>query len=392
MTKKKVLFIHHCGTKSGAGNSLKTLIENLDRNEYEISILCPKGSAFYEFSKISDCVLEIPELPEIVSISGYKNNYLRIVKAVLLSLNLKKVVQTVLQINPDIVHLNEISLTPLAKILKESNLKVVMHARLVLDHKTSLLNKYIISQVNKYCDAVICIDESVRNMLKKANNTTVVYNSYQFSELTFSEYPKDKFIVLFLANLIRYKGVFDLVKAAKILKGERNLEIHIAGGNSRPDIFFKSVKGKVLNFLGLVKNNKKLLEKEIKKNNLDGMVKLIGNISDVREKIAHSSINIFPSYMNGPSRSIFECGVLGRPSIISLHNKVEDVIENGITGFIIDEKNPQQIADAILKIKNNEDLLRQMGANAKNKYMALNNPQINASKVQDVYRNLFKQI
>lgn len=388
MTKKKILFIHHCGTKSGAGNSLKTLIENLDIEKYEISILCPKGSAFNEFLKVSDRVLEIPELPEIVSISGYQNNYLRILKAMLLSKNLKKVLKIVLQINPDIVHLNEISLTPLAKILKKSNLKIVIHARLVLDHKTPLLNKYIISQVNKFSDAVICIDESVRNMLKKAKNTTVVYNSYQFNEPNIAEYPKDKFIVLFLANLIRYKGVFDLVKAANLLKEEKNLEIHIAGGNSRPDVFFKSFKGKVLNFLGLVKNNKKLLEEEIELNGLSSLIKLIGNISNIQEKIAHSSINIFPSYMNGPSRSIFECGVLGRPSIISLHSKVEDVVEDGITGFIIDEKSPEQISNSILKLKNNKYLLKEMGQNAKCKYMELNNPTVNANKVQEVYNNL----
>jgi glycosyltransferase involved in cell wall biosynthesis len=392
MTKKKITFIHHCGTKSGAGNSLKTLIQNLDTTKYDISILCPKGSALKEFLKISDCVLEIPELPEIVSISGYRSNYLRILKAILLSKNLKKVLKIVLQINPDIVHLNEISLTPLAKILKKSNLKVIMHARLVLDYKTPLLNKYIVSQVNKFSDAVICIDESVRNMLKEANNTTVVYNSYQFDEPNIAEYPNNKFIVLFLANLIRYKGVFDLVKAANLLKEEKNLEIHIAGGNSRPDIFFTSFKGKVLNFLGLVKNNKKLLEEEIELNGLNSLIKLIGNISNIQEKIMDSSINIFPSYMNGPSRSIFECGVLGRPSIISLHSKVEDVVEDGITGFIIDEKSPDQIANAILKIKDSKDLLREMGANAKRKYIALNNPITNAMKVQEVYDNLLNKI
>lgn len=390
MSKKKILFIHHCGTKSGAGNSLKTLIENLDTDKYEINTLCPKGSAFNEFSKISDRVLEIPELPEIVSISGYQNNYLRILKALLLSKNLKKVLEIVLQINPDIVHLNEISLTPLAKILKKSNLKVVIHARLVLDHKTPLLNRYIISQVNRYSDAVICIDESVRNMLKKAHNTTVVYNSYQFNNPNIAEYPKDKFVVLFLANLIGYKGVFDLVKAATILRKEKNLEIHIAGGNSRPDIFFTSFKGKVLNFLGLVKNNKKLLEEEIETNGLHSVIKLVGNISNIQEKISNSSINIFPSYMNGPSRSIFECGVLGRPSVIALHNKIEDVVEDGITGFIIDEKSPEQISNSILKLKNNKDLLIKMGQNAKSKYMELNNPTVNASKVQEVYNNLLK--
>jgi glycosyltransferase involved in cell wall biosynthesis len=390
MNKIKLLFIHHCGTKSGAGNSLKTLIGHLDKANYDINIFCPDGSAFDEFLKISDSdsVFEIPELPEIVSISGYSSNYLRVAKAMLLYKNLKEVLSKAQKVNPDIIHLNEISLTPIAKLLKTAGFKVVIHARLVLDYKTKYLNKFVIVQANKYSDAVICIDKSVEHMLKGTNNTNVVYNSYQFSETNVSDYPKEKFIVLFLANLIKYKGVFDLLEAGRLLKHEADLEIHIAGGNSRPDIFFRTVKGKILNYLGLVKNNKSLLEQKILLYQLQNTVKLIGNISNIQDKISKSSINIFPSYMNGPSRSIFECGVLARPSIIALHDKISDVVENNVTGIIIDEGSPVQIAEAILSIKNNKELLLSMGRNAREKYLKLNDPVLNAKKVENIYKNL----
>lgn len=390
MVRRKIVFVHHCGTKSGAGNSLKTLIKNLDSDKFDLIILCPKGSAFTEFLKISENVYEIPELPEVVSISGYSYNYLRLLKAFMLFKNIKQVVSLIKNIRPDIVHLNEVSLTPLAKYLKKSNFKIVIHARLVLSHKTPLLNKFIVTQVNKFCGAVICIDESVRNMLKKVNNSSVVYNSYEHKAVDIPKYPTNKFIVLFLANLIKYKGVFDLIKAAKLIGNDSEIEIHIAGTNSRPDFFFKSFKGKVLNFVGIVKNNKKALEKEIHRNRLDSTVKLIGNISNIQDKISHSSVNIFPSYMNGPSRSIFECGILGRPSIIALHDKIEDVVENGVTGFVIDEKSPKQIAETILKLKNTEGLLAKLGRSSREKYVALNDPIRNAQKVQTIYENLLR--
>lgn len=389
MVRKKVLFIHHCGTKSGAGNSLVTLIKHLDKAKYDCIVMCPIGSAFDEFEKVVPSVYAIPELPELVSISGYPNNYLRLLKALFLYGRLSEVIKKVNEIKPDLIHLNELSLTSLAKKLKQNGNIIIMHARLVLDYKTKLLNELIKKRINKYTDYVLCIDESVRHMLNGIKKTIVVYNSYQFKKLE-SRRPliNDKFIVLFLANLIRYKGVFDLVEASKQLKEFPDIEIQIAGGNSRPDVFFTSIKGKILSFLGFAKDNRKILQQKIKEYEVSSTVKLIGNISNIQEKIQQVAVNVFPSYMNGPSRSIFECGVMGVPSIISLHHKMNDVVENDVTGIIIDEASPLQIAQSILKLRNNKNQLMTMGENARRKYLQLNDPLSNAKKVEAIYDDL----
>ncbi len=386
MNKKKILFIHHCGTKSGAANSLITLISHLDREKFEVHVYCPQGTAFEAFRKVADYIYSIPELPEIQSLSGYPYNYLRLFKFFLLYPRLKSVVAMVLELKPELVHLNELSLTSLAKRLKNKNFKVVIHARIVLDHRVPLLNKIIVRRLKKYSDHVICIDGSVQFPLKSINKSTIVYNSYQFkqNDLNTAAHSNDKFVVLFLANLIGYKGVFDLVEASKSLRDLPNFEIWMAGANSRSDDFFKTMKGKLLSSLGIVPDNKAKIQRLIKDSDLQH-VKLLGHIDDITTLIKESSVLIFPSYMDGPSRSIFEAGVFGKPSIISLYNKLEDVVENNKTGLIIDEGRPNQIAEAILRLYNDKAFCKTLGENASQKYLALNNPRKNNTEIEKIF-------
>lgn len=392
-SKKKILFIHHCGTMSGAANSLIALISNLDPERFERIVLCPEGTAVNAFRKIADRVEIIPELPELISIAGYQWNHLRVIKAFLLWGKLKEVTAICKQIDPAIIHLNELSLTALACSLKKSGFKIVVHARVVLSHKTPILNRIIKQRLKKYADHVFCIDGSVYGPLKTLQNISIVYNGYKFSaaELTPVEGPMnghtEKFTILFLANLIRYKGIFDLIEAARRIKDLPGIEILVAGANSRNDAFFKTLKGKVVSLLGFVADNRKKIAALIEKEEIHA-VKLLGHVDNIRELIQRSDLLVFPSYMNGPSRSIFEAGVLGKPSILALRDKVEDVLEDGVTGIIIAEGAPAEMEAAFRKLYADPQLVQKMGANARNKYLELNNPVTNTKKVEAVYDKL----
>ena len=178
-----------------------------------------------------------------------------------------------------------------------------------------------------------------------------------------------------------------MLDAADLLRSYRDIEIWIAGGNSRPDVFFERNTGRVLDKLGIVMNNRKRIERIIDKNQLSN-VKLLGVVSQPEQLIVKSSVLIFPSYMNGPSRSVFEAGVFSRPSIISLNDKIEDVVKDQITGTIIDEGSPQQIVEAILQLYNDRRKLEEMGGNARIKYLAMNDPYQNIKSIEKIYKLL----
>jgi glycosyltransferase involved in cell wall biosynthesis len=389
--KKIILFIHPCGTKSGACNSLISLITNLDKSYYKPYVLCPRGTAYEALSEVTDKIFQIPTLPELITISGYPLNNFRFFYCLLLLPRLPQIVKLIDSINPDLIHLNELSLTPLSYLLKKKNYKVVVHARIVLDSNKKIVNKLIIYLLKKYTDHIFCIDGSVMAQLKYIKHTSIVYNSYLFDINTLERKEKlnDKFIVLFLANLISHKGIFDLLHASILLKKHTNIEIWVCGVNSRDDKFYKSLQGKFLSYLNIVPNNMERAQKIIIDNKLEN-VKMLGHISKVKDVISKSSVLIFPSYMNGPPRSVFEAGVLGVPSIISLKDRVEDVVEHNVNGLIIDEHSPEQIASSILKLHSDKNLCDQLGKNATSKYIDLNNPIINIVKIESVYLSLLK--
>jgi glycosyltransferase involved in cell wall biosynthesis len=387
--KKKVLFLHPCGVKSGACNSLIAIIENLDKSKFDPIVLCPKGTAYDALSNVTKQIFDIATPPELITISGYPRNNLRILYFFALIPRLIKIIKLINKLNPEIIHLNELSLGPMAVFLKKRNFKVVVHARIVLDSNKKVINKLIIYLLNKYCDHIFCIDGSVRSQLIKINHASIVYNSYLFNsiDLKYTIKKKEEFSVLYLANLITHKGIFDLLDSAIQLSNFEKINFLICGVNSRNDKFYLTLKGKILSKLNIVPNNSRKIAVFIERNKLQN-VQMLGHVSNIKDIILNSSVLLFPSYMNGPPRSVFEAGVFGVPSIISLRDKVEDVVENNINGLIIDEHSPQQITEAILKMYNNKELCEQLGKNASIKFKKLNNPVFNVRKVETVYLSL----
>ena len=387
--RKTILYVHYCGVKSGACNSLIALIKNIDKEKYYPVVLCPKGTAYDALSQVVDKIVEIPTPPELVTISGYRFNRLRILYLITLLPKLKSILKTVQSISPDLIHCNELSLSLLTYVLKKNGFKVVSHARIVLNSRNKILNKLIIFLLDKYCDHVFCIDGSVKQQIKRINHASIVYNPYLYDDkqLKFEVRNTNTFNVLFLSNLITYKGIFDLMNSAIELKDDKSVRFFVCGVNSRNDLFYSSTKGKILSMLNIVPNNEKKIKTIIQKINLNN-VKLMGHISNIKEIILESSVLLFPSYMNGPPRSVFESGVFGVPTIISLKDKVEDVVEHNINAIIIDEKAPEQITSAIRLLKDNKELYHKLGHNARMKYISLNDPKVNVKKIEVVYESL----
>ena len=113
-------------------------------------------------------------------------------------------------------------------------------------------------------------------------------------------------------------------------------------------------------------------EEELKKlaydNNLN--VKFLGYMS--REKLLEEYKNciagIHPCnwFENFPTSNM-EFFALGKPVIGSEMGGIPEQVEHGVTGFLFEPKNVDELTENILKLYNNPDLAIQMGKNAKQK-------------------------
>lgn len=387
MKKLRVLYIHHHGTGGGASRSLAFLIRSLPHETVEAHVVTPAGSAVDLFRSVTNQVYVVSELPEITSIAGGRFYTLRLLKTLQNLSSLRRLKEIIAEVNPDIVHLNELSLVLVARLCKQLGYPVVMHARVVLSDKEVLVNKVIKRMILRYTDAVICIDGSVQNKLKPIESS-IVYNPLhtKAGESPEGRTNSDGCNVLFLANLIAYKGLFDLLDAAVLLRHEP-IQIYIAGSNSRPPAFFRTWKGKLLDILGIVQDNERRMIEVISKKGLTNVL-YVGHVANINEWLRKTDILVFPSHMNGPSRSVFEAGAAGIPSILALKDKVQDVITQNVNGLIVSEKKPAELADAIRLLANDRELRTSLGQAARKHFQRLNDPQRSAHDVVDVYQRV----
>ena len=156
------------------------------------------------------------------------------------------------------------------------------------------------------------------------------------------------FRFLLIARMLKDKGVFEFVNAAKLLKESGvNAEFCLLG------------------FLD-VQNPAAISSEQMKEWTDQGFVKYLGVSDDVREHIASADCIVLPSYREGTPRTLLEAAAMGKPIITTNVVGCKEVVEHGFNGFLCEVKNTQDLA---LKMKEllllSDDQRRLMGENGR---------------------------
>ena len=163
-----------------------------------------------------------------------------------------------------------------------------------------------------------------------------------------SEYPKenDKIVFLFISRIMKEKGIDQYLETAKyITEKYKNTEFHI---------------------LGFCEEEYKDTLRELQEK---GIIIYHGRQDNIIPYLQKCSCLIHPSYYpEGMSNVLLEASASGRPVITTNRSGCKETVENGITGYLVEIQNTEQI------IKNVEKLLnipyeerKNMGLNARKK-------------------------
>ncbi len=146
-------------------------------------------------------------------------------------------------------------------------------------------------------------------------------------------------------------------------KGQRSFLIAIPGVIKKyPETFFLII-GDI--FLKEEKYKEELLE-VIKKIGIEDNIKFTGFRTDIGDVIRSLDIVVFPSVApESFGLSILEAMVLGKPVIASNIGGVCEIIEDGMTGMLIEPDHPEQITDRIIHLFSNKEIYDKMGQKAK---------------------------
>lgn len=274
-----------------------------------------------------------------------------------------------LGISFDLIHVNEITLLPvgiMAKLIFK--LPVIFHIRsLQRNEEASFRGKWVFKLLDKYAEAVICIDQTVKNSIPVWIESKVIHNGINIGNMPVIIQDKilpHKITIGMAGVFLRSKGVYEFVEAAKILLVDRkhDLQFIMAGENARE---VKGIVGWLYKRLGFSEDVFSDIKKYINDNGIEGSVKLTGLVKDIRKIYQNLDILCFPSYLNACGRPVFEAAFYGVPSVVAIKDPFEDAIINEVTGLTIEKPNPQLLANAIEKLVMNPTLRCELGKQGK---------------------------
>lgn len=104
----------------------------------------------------------------------------------------------------------------------------------------------------------------------------------------------------------------------------------------------------------------------------------------------HNILTIFVALSNSESFgvSVVEAMACGKPVVVSDIGGLPEVVENGVTGFVVPPNNPQEAANAIEKLILDENLRKEMGQNARKRVEKFYNWNDNLNRMIQIYNEL----
>ena len=178
--------------------------------------------------------------------------------------------------------------------------------------------------------------------------------------------------ILYLSNLIKEKGYFDLLKCAAILRDMNlNLKFTFAGP------FLSS-------------DQKTEIDTFINDNHLENNVSFIGPVNNYKQLLIDSDIFVLPTYYSNEAQPIalIEAINAGMAIISTNVGSIPDILNDGNNGFIVNPKAPEQIAQNIENIYLDRKLLKKMGGVSRNIFDTNYTPNVIEQKYLDLFDNI----
>ena len=360
----KVLYIHMIGAFGGASRSLFEIVRAFPETQVEPHFVTPKGSVSTFFREVGGKIIEMPGLTQF---DNTRYSYYRGIRWLVglrelmyLPGTIGALVQAKRQWGDiDIIHLNEFTgLIPMLIARYLFKVPVVVHVRsLARNDAGSLRTKWVSHVLRKKAAAIIAIDENVRASLPQDLRVDVIHNAFTPAPAAAFDAVFDGKLkalrstsvkVGFVGNLLKVKGLYDLVEAARIVKDQGiDVEFVIVGDNGRS---LKGSRGRLLKTLGLAHDVKADLEALVEKYGLQDTFHLLGFTADIQRFYPQLDILCFPSHYDAPGRPIFEAAFSGVPSIVAVRDPKPDTLVHGKTGLAVAPQDPGGLASAIIAL------------------------------------------
>ena len=156
----------------------------------------------------------------------------------------------------------------------------------------------------------------------------------KFSPITNAKTDEENFIFLFIGRLIKDKGIFEFVEAARVIRKKfPNIIFNVIG-----PFWHQNLKSNTI--------TKSDLQSWI----VEGIIDYQGEKKDIRKFIAEADCIVLPSYREGTSNILLEAASMEKPIITTKTTGCKETVEDEVTGFLCKVKDAEDLADKMKKM------------------------------------------
>ena len=130
------------------------------------------------------------------------------------------------------------------------------------------------------------------------------------------------------------------------------------------------------------------LTAEVKRLELDEMVKFHGQVDSVSAYLAKADIFVLPSRSEGMSNALLEAMTHGLPSIATNISGNTDLIQDGKNGLLVEPDDPKDLTEKLIRLADNDQLREHVGRAARRTIEVT----YDIEHVADQYRQLYQAL
>lgn len=364
----KILYTSHTPNMNMGGQiSLYNLVKRLDRKKYHPTLICPSpGPLSRAFTEIK-CNVVYQSFPrfKLSNSASICKSFMKI----FLFLKTQKF---------HIIHSDHPTDTfYLASCAKLLQIPLIWHGRVTFKSRLDFFNLKLATKVIGVSKAV-----SFRFQTRKGipDKYVTIYNGVDHNEFRPRKtlgvckefgFESGENIITTIGQIKPDKGIYDFLSSAKLISEKTAKCRFLIVGEGDASVF-AHLMGKISEY-GLQKS-----------------VQCLGFRKDIPKILNQTDVFVLASfpYVEGLPRVVIEAMACARPVVGTDVHGINEVVEDGVTGFLVPSKNPQKLAQAIFSLLNDTRKAKIFGDAARASVINSFSIESNVSKIQNVYEQI----
>ena len=369
MTKIKILFVIGTLGVGGKERQLCELIKAINKDKYQIYLVLKAGST-ENIERLKDHVEDFYFIK-----SG------KIQPGILI--DIRRVIHS---IRPHIIHSWDETFSFLLILLLKlsgSSVPLIDGSLRLAYFKKGTINLYGLTRksINYLADYLVANSKAgLKEFHAPKNKSSVIYNGFDFNRLRKLEDPsrlikqlniQSSFIVGMAARFHEHKDHKTFLDAAiKVLDQNVDITFILLGDGS----LLKEMQNRV-------------------PNRFKESILFLGNKNDVESYMNICDIGVLTTnsdaHSEGIPNTIMEFMSLSKPVIVTDSGGVQELVHDGVNGFLISPKSSEELTKNIVKLLHDRNMMNIMGKNAKKRIENVFNILGMAESYDSLYKKIF---